>query len=167
MPCGGAYPDAVSAPAVEIVREQPDSDVASALLRRYYEELDSRFPGGFDLERTVAVSSTELVPPHGAFLAARLEGRPVGCGVVRKLAETTAEIKRMWIDPAARGHGVGRRLLGSLEQAARELGCELVQLDTSAHLVEALRLYRSSGYHDVPAYNDNPYAAHWLAKRLT
>ena len=72
----------------------------------------------------------------------------------------------MWVDPAARGLGVGRQLLTALEGAAVELGCEAVYLDTSAHLTEAIALYRSFGYEEIPAYNDNEYAALWFEKRL-
>ncbi len=146
--------------------ERPDSDLASRLLDRYFAELGVRFPEGFDPGRTVAAPGAELVPPHGAFLVARLDGRPVGCGAVRRLDARTAEIKRMWIDPAARGRGVGRRLLAALEDVARSLGCATVRLDTSAHLTEAIALYRSAGYVEIPAYNDNVYAAHWLEKPL-
>ncbi len=146
--------------------EPPDSDLATGLLDRYFSELDDRFPEGFDPSRTVAAPSAELVPPHGVFLVARLDGRPVGCGAVRRLDERTAEIKRMWIDPSVRGRGVGRGLLAALEDAARTLGCTVVRLDTSAHLTEAIALYKSAGYVPIPAYNDNSYAAHWLEKPL-
>ena len=151
---------------VEIAPERPDSETASELLALYYAELDSRFPGGFDPDRAIAVSPPELLAPKGAFLVARLDGHPVGCGSVRKLGESTAEIKRMWIDPVARRCGVGRRLLAALEAKAVELGCRSIRLDTNAHLTEAVALYRSSGYVEVPAYNDNPYAAHWFEKAL-
>lgn len=151
---------------VTITPEAPVSTLATELLRRYYEELARRFPGGFDLERTVAARPEELQAPHGSFLVARVDDRPVGCGAVRKLDETTGEIKRMWVDPAARGQGVGRQLLSALEGAAVELGCETVYLDTSAHLSEAIALYRSFGYEEIPAYNDNEYAALWFEKRL-
>lgn len=151
---------------IEIARESPESDLASVLLGRYYAELGSRFPGGFDPDRTAAAPVVELVPPRGAFLVARLDGRAVGCGAVRKLDENTAEVKRMWIEPDVRGRGVGRRLLAALEDAAIELDCRVLRLDTSARLTEALALYRSSGYHEIPAYNDNLYAADWFEKRL-
>ena len=110
---------------------------------------------------------TEFAPPHGVFLVARLEGEAVGCGAIRALDADIAEIKRMWVDPAARRLGIGRSLLSALESAAAaELGCRTVRLDTAAFLIEALPLYRSAGYSDIPAYNDNPYAEHWLEKRL-
>jgi aspartate racemase len=151
---------------LELLEAPPESEAAARLLARYYEELTVRFPGGFDVDRTVAAPSAEPCPPFGCFLIARLEGRAVGCGAVRKLDETTAEIKRMWIDPAVRGRGVGRRLLAGLESAASRLGCRLVRLDTSSHLPEALGLYRSSGYSEIPPYNDNCYAHHWFEKSL-
>ncbi len=151
---------------LELVESHPDGEVAGQLLARYYDELAGRFPGGFDVDRTVAAPGAELVPPSGCFLIARLAGRPVGCGAVRKLDEATAEIKRMWIDPAVRGRGVGRGLLGGLESAAERLGCRLVRLDTSSHLPEALNLYRSSGYEEIAPYNDNFYAHHWFEKVL-
>ena len=151
---------------IRIVREEPDIEEAEGLLRRYYGELDARLPGGFELDASGPTSVAELVSLPGAFLVTRIDGHPVGCGSVRPLGGETAEIKRMWIDPSTRGRGIGRRLLAALEEIARELSCPVVRLDTSAQLPEALALYRSSGYHDIPAYNDNPYADHWLEKLL-
>ena len=151
---------------VVVVRELPGSALAADLLARYYAELDYRFPEGFSTERTVAVAPEELVAPRGAFLVAYLGERPVGCGALRKLDLGIAEIKRMWIDPEVRGRGVGRRLLESLEETALELGCQVVRLDTSAYLPEAIALYISSGFDEIAAYNDNAYAAHWFEKRL-
>ena len=151
---------------LELLEAPADGAVAARLLARYYEELATHFPGGFDAEPSVAAPEAELRSPSGCFLIARIGGRPVGCGAVRKLDENTAEVKRMWIDPSVRGRGVGRRLLAGLESAAERLGCQLVRLDTSSHLPEALGLYRSSGYKEIPSYNDNLYAHHWFEKSL-
>jgi ribosomal protein S18 acetylase RimI-like enzyme len=151
---------------IEIAPENPESKLTGNLLQRYYEELDARFDGGFTLERTVAAPVAELSPPYGAFLVARIDGAPVGCGAVRMLTETEAEIKRMWVDPGARGRGVGKALLRALEGQAADLGGHTIRLDTSAHLAEAIALYRSSGYRSIPAYNDNEYASYWFEKTL-
>ncbi len=72
----------------------------------------------------------------------------------------------MWVDPEARGLGLGRRLLGELERQAGKAGARVVHLETNRALIEAIRLYRSSGYREVPAFNDEPYAHHWFEKEL-
>src|ERR1039457_5674932 len=147
-----------------IARVPLDSDRARDLLSSYYAELDARFPGGFDPERPVSAPGGELEPPSGAFLVVYIDGVPVGCGGVRAFDEGTAELKKMWIDPAARGRGVGRQLLEVLEKTAVELGYCTLGLDTSAHLSEAIALYRSAGYRDIAPYNDNLYAGRWFEK---
>jgi GNAT superfamily N-acetyltransferase len=73
----------------------------------------------------------------------------------------------MWIAPEARGLGLGRRLLETLESSAREGGAHLAHIETSAVLTEALSLYRSSGWVEVPPFNDEPFADHWFEKTLT
>jgi len=77
-----------------------------------------------------------------------------------------AEIKRMWISPEARGLGLGRRLLQELEACAMSAGARLAHIETSAVLTEALALYRSTGWVEVPRFNDEPFADHWLEKSL-
>jgi ribosomal protein S18 acetylase RimI-like enzyme len=72
----------------------------------------------------------------------------------------------MWLAPEARGLGLGRSLLGELERIARAAGVRVVRLETNRSLTEAIALYRSSGYREVAAFNDEPYAHHWFEKRL-
>ena len=72
----------------------------------------------------------------------------------------------MWVADAARGLGIGRRLLGELERRAPEAGVRTVRLETNRALEEAIGLYRSAGYREVEAFNDEPYAHHWFEKRL-
>jgi ribosomal protein S18 acetylase RimI-like enzyme len=71
----------------------------------------------------------------------------------------------MWVAPGARGLGVSRRLLAALEEHAAR-SSPLVRLETNAALEEAIRLYRSTGYVEVPPFNDEAYADHWFEKRL-
>jgi len=68
----------------------------------------------------------------------------------------------MWIAQAARGLGVGRRLLGELERSAREAGAVVLRLETNRALSEAIALYKRSGYVEGKAFNAEPYAHHWF-----
>ena len=158
---------------VTLERADHDDHRVVAAVRRYVGELDARFPGGF------AVTEADLVDPGGHYLLALRPGTDhgpdgavdvVGVGGVRALPSTdgvpTAEVKRMWVDPSARGSGLGRLLLGALEDLARELGHRRVLLDTHLTLGEALALYDRAGYDRVERYNLNPYAQAFFAKRL-
>ena len=78
-----------------------------------------------------------------------------------------ADAKRMWVAPAARGLGLGPRLLAELERHAREAGVRTLRLDTNRALTEALALYRSAGFREIERFNDEPHAHHWFAKSLS
>jgi GNAT superfamily N-acetyltransferase len=109
----------------------------------------------------------EVRPPAGEFFVAYLHGEAVGCGAVKHHADAPAEIKRMWLAPSVRGLGLGRRLLERLEGCARASGARVAHIETSAVLVEALSLYRSAGWIEVAAFNDEPFADHWFEKALS
>lgn len=151
---------------VSIAAEPADSPDALACVNAYFDELDARFPGGFDRATTGLIETAEVSPPYGGFLVVRAKGVARGCGAVRTLEQGVGEIKRMWLHSALRGRGAGRRLLAELEALSRGLGHEVVRLDTSRHLPEAFALYTASGYAAIPSYNDNPDADHWFEKRL-
>jgi DNA-binding MarR family transcriptional regulator/GNAT superfamily N-acetyltransferase len=146
------------------------ADPADAAARHcqgeYVAELDRRFDAGFDPARSISADDDELRPPAGLFLVATLRSEPVGCGALKFHAGAPTEIKRMWVAGTARGLGVGRRLLASLESEAAARGSEVVRLETNETLTEAIALYRSAGYREVPAFNDETYAHHWFEKRL-
>jgi DNA-binding MarR family transcriptional regulator/RimJ/RimL family protein N-acetyltransferase len=144
----------------------PGLPAAQHCLGAYYDELDRRFPSGFDAGRSRQTGVDDMRPPAGAFFLASLRGDPVGCGVLRFHPGEPTEIKRVWVAPSARGTGLGRRLMARLEQHARDQGSTVVRLDTNASLTEAIALYRSTGYREVPAFNDETYADHWFEKRL-
>lgn len=134
-------------------------------LNSYYAELVERFEEGFDPTLSSATES-DLRMPHGLLLVATLDGEPVGCGALLFHPGEPAYIKRMWISPAVRGLGLGRRLLHELEQAAREHGFTTVRLETNRALPEAIAMYRSSGYREVDRFNDEVYGHHFFAKDL-
>jgi DNA-binding MarR family transcriptional regulator/GNAT superfamily N-acetyltransferase len=151
---------------VEIGDEDPTSNDAQHCLGAYFRELDERFEGGFDAGRSIPADASDLVEPAGLLLVARLDGRPVGAGAVKFHGTEPAEIKRMWVGGPARGLGVGRRLLTELERRARNHGATTSRLETNRALTEAIALYRSTGYVEVPPFNDEPYAHHWFEKDL-
>ena len=86
------------------------------------------------------------------FLLARLRGQPVGCGALRRFDDHTAEIKRMYVTPAARRQGIARRILIELERHAREFSYRAVRLETGIQQPEAQRLYESLGYQRIAAF---------------
>ena len=156
----------VRAASCEIEEVDPGSAQALAAVGRYAAELAGRFPAGFDAGDPAA-DAPAMGAPDGRFLIGRIDGVVATCGGVRRITATRAEIKRMWVDVPWRGCGLGRRMLGALEDAARDLGYREVRLDTNATLVEAIAMYEHAGYRRIERYNDNPYAQAWFAKRLT
>jgi DNA-binding MarR family transcriptional regulator/GNAT superfamily N-acetyltransferase len=156
----------LTAQLVEIVPEDPASEAARSCLRSYFVELDARFDDGFDPDVSIRAEAEDLVLPAGLLLVAWLDGQPVGCGALKLHGREPAEIKRMWVSPSVRGLSLGRRMLRELERAAAEAGATAVRLETNQRLTEAIGLYRSSGYREVPAFNDEAYAHHWFEKVL-
>jgi DNA-binding MarR family transcriptional regulator/GNAT superfamily N-acetyltransferase len=154
------------AASVQISPVDPEHSDARYCLAEYVAELNQRSTRGFDPSVGATAMPHELRPPAGQFFVAYLQERPVGCGGVKHHAGSPAEIKRMWIAPQARGLGLGRRLLGRLEACARDGGAQVGHIETSAVLAEALSLYRSSGWVEVPRFNDEPFADHWFEKEL-
>jgi DNA-binding MarR family transcriptional regulator/GNAT superfamily N-acetyltransferase len=156
----------LTAALVEIKVVDPDNEQARHCLREYFAELERRFDNGFDPAASRPVDPDDMRPPAGVFVVARLRGEPVGCGALRFHAEQPTELKRMWVSPTVRGLGVGRRLLAELERRAAEHPGRSVRLDTNGALSEAVAMYRSAGYREVSAFNDERYADHWFEKDL-
>jgi DNA-binding MarR family transcriptional regulator/GNAT superfamily N-acetyltransferase len=156
----------LTAAAVEIRAVDPAGRDARQCIRAYFAELDRRSESRFDPATSRAAEPHEMRPPAGGFLVAYLRGEVAGCGGVKHHLGAASEIKRMWVAESARGLGIGRRLLSELEALAAESGAPAAQLDTSGLLVEAIGMYRSAGYVEVPAFNDEPFADHWFEKRL-
>jgi GNAT superfamily N-acetyltransferase len=144
----------------------PTSEPARTCLAAYYAELAARFAGGFDVARSCDPEATDMVRPRGTFLIAVADGLPVGCVGLKGSGGPVAEIKRLWVDPAARGLGLAKRLMQAAELAARDLGIRTLRLDTSSALPEALALYRRAGWVEIDRFNDDPYPDHFFEKAL-
>ncbi|MEU9777002.1 helix-turn-helix domain-containing GNAT family N-acetyltransferase [Streptomyces sp. NPDC047968] len=156
----------LTAATVTVDAVDPDHPDARHCMGAYFAELHERLSSGYDPDQSLLPDASGLRPPQGLLLLARLHGEPVGCAGLKLPEGAPAEIKRMWVAPGARRLGLGRRFLAELETRARGLGRTVLRLDSNGHLEAALALYRSCGYREVPAFNDEPYADHWFEKHL-
>jgi DNA-binding MarR family transcriptional regulator/RimJ/RimL family protein N-acetyltransferase len=156
----------IRAASVEVAAEAPNSGDARRCLDAYFSELAARFESGFDVAKDDSARADDMAGPWGLFVLARLDGDAVGCGGLKRTGKATGEIKRLWTAPSARGMGVARRVLRTLEAAARDMGLRTLRLDTNRALTEAHALYRKEGFREIARFNDNPYADHWFEKRL-
>lgn len=152
--------------AVQITPVDPEHDDARFCLEQYTRELNKRSTRTFDPTVGATVTPDEARPPAGHFFVAYLHGEPLGCGAVKHPSGAPAQIKRMWVAPEARGLGLGRRLLTTLEDCARDAGADTARIETNSDLTEALALYTTTGWEQVDAFNNEPYADRWLQKAL-
>jgi GNAT superfamily N-acetyltransferase len=107
-------------------------------------------------------------PPTGVFLIARVESQtePVGGAGLRIVAAGTGEVRRLWVDPAWRGRGIGRDLMGRLEEAACDLGLAALRLETGDKQHEAVSLYQDLGWERVFITPEGaPLPAGWIRFR--
>ena len=156
----------LGASGARIERVNPSSAEARWCVGQYFAELGRRFEVGFEPSRSIPADEAELLPPSGAFLMTMVEGAAVACGAVKTIEPGVGSLKRMWVAASMRGLGFGRRMLEALESESRSLGLTTLRLETNRALTEAIGLYRSAGYVEVPAFNADPYANHWFEKRL-
>ncbi len=156
----------LSTAEIEIQRVDPAGADAQRCIGAYFAELGRRSNGAYDPSAGVSAQPDELTPPAGLFLVSYLHDEAVGCGGVKHHPGEPSEIKRMWVAEGARGLGIARRMLAELEAEARRSGAETVRLDTNSALVEAIAMYRKSGYVEVAPFNDEPFAHHWFEKPL-
>jgi putative acetyltransferase len=150
--------------AVEIGIERADQPEVHALLAQSDRTMHELYPA----ESNHLVDVATLTRPNARFLVARLGGRAVGCGSILLEADGSAEIKRMFVAPEARGLGLGRSILDLLEAIAGQEGVEVLRLETGVRSHEALGLYRGCGYAERPpfgSYRPDPLSV-FMEKRL-
>lgn len=152
----------------EIVFEEVDyaSDIATTCLNAFAAELSARLNLEFDLKKAGDPDLSQMKHPHGTFVVARLGDMPVGCVGVKGNGGQLAEVKRMWIAPAARGLGLARRMMTAAEDAARDLGIEVLRLDTNSTLFEAVKLYQTMDWTQIDRFNNDPYPDLFFEKKL-
>ena len=130
-------------------------DEVQRLFREYVEWLgeDLAFQG---LDNELAQLPGKYAPPDGRLMLGLLDGHAVGCVAVRRLDEVVCEMKRLWVRPAWRRRGFGRRLADAIVAEARAIGYGKMRLDTLERLAGAARLYEAMGFRRIDAYYPNP-----------
>jgi putative acetyltransferase len=133
------------------------ADVATA--RALFEEYQQSL--GFSLcfqnfDQELATLPGAYAPPEGRLFLAFSGDEPAGCIALRKIGEEICEMKRLWVRPAFRGTGLGRRLVETLMADARGIGYRRIRLDTLPSMAAAQALYLALGFLDIPPYNDHP-----------
>lgn len=124
------------------------------IARQLIDELDAVMLQFYPREHMYGLHPNEERDPLLHFFIIEQDSTTVGCGAVRILDDRYAELKRMYIRPEHRGRGIARKLIRHLEQTARDLGITCMRLETGPEQIEAIGLYRSEGYADIPAYGE-------------
>ncbi|HEU4992663.1 MAG TPA: GNAT family N-acetyltransferase [Luteimonas sp.] len=142
--------------APEIVLTQADSPQLVAIARGLFLEYAQAI--GTDLEyqgfaAELAALPVPYVPPSGALLVARVDGDVAGCVGLRPLDGRTGEMKRLYVRPAYRSWGLGKRLVEAVIHAARQAGYGELRLDTLPSMASAQALYHRLGFVEIPPYN--------------
>ena len=137
-------------PMFELNIETPDLPEIRALLEAGSAYMATLYPA----ESNHMLGVDALLRPEVTFVVARLDGRAVGCGAIVQSGDGWAELKRMFVSPAARGMKLGRLLLQKLESIAAEMGATLLRLETGVKQPEALALYRSAGFVEIGPFGD-------------
>ena len=132
------------------------TSLTSATARKLLEDLDAELIGLYPDHPYPPPFGDDEASGVGSVLIAYRDRRAVGCGAVRQLDETTAELLRMYVLPSARGHGMGKLLLRALEAEAVDLGATRVVLEAGDRQPDALGLYQSHGYTRTAAWLDDP-----------
>jgi ribosomal protein S18 acetylase RimI-like enzyme len=125
----------------EIRQRYPELDIHEFTLEHDYDDVRKKFPG-------------EHIPPDGCLLIALRDNEACGCVALGKLTKTTCEMRTLYVQPACRGMGIGRKLVEAALNEARKFGYSYVRLDTLAFMASALKLYRSLGFYDIASYRD-------------
>ena len=125
----------------EIKTHYPDLDINEFTSEHTYDNIRKKFPG-------------EHVPPHGCLLIAMNDDQVCGCIALGRLSESVGEVRTLFVRPTCRGMGVGKQLVETILENARQFGYQQVRLDTLGFMHSALNLYRSFGFEDIPPYID-------------
>jgi putative acetyltransferase len=136
-------------PSLTVTLTVAPNDTIRALIAELEDILSAEYPP----EQRHGLPLEAIFQPHVRFFVATLDGAPAGCGGVA-LFDGFAEVKRMYVRPAARGQGVARAILERIEAETRGANLTVLRLETGAKQTDALRLYRRYGFTECPPFGD-------------
>ena len=165
-PSPWAFPFPALQPPLLIDRATVSDPTATQLIEELNADIMSTHAEG---NHFWTLTADDVAPGSGAFLVVRLDGEPIGCGAVRKLNEDEAELKRMYVRPAARSRKIGAVIVDALEAEARLLGVKRLLLETALYLEPALRMYERAGFTPIESYGEYVGSAdsYCMGKTLT
>ena len=136
-------------PSLAVELTTAPNDAVHLLIAELEDILSAEYPP----EQRHGLPLEAIFQPHVRFFVATLDGAPAGCGGVA-LFDGFAEVKRMYVRPAARGQGIARAILARLEAETRAANLPTLRLETGDKQTDALRLYRRYGFIDCPPFGD-------------
>lgn len=142
---GYAYPESIR----QLFTEYTDLLIAE----------DPQFCGYLKLQNfdeEIAHLETKYGLPEGRLYLAFVDGKPAGCIALRKLDSRRCEMKRLYVRPAFRGLGIGKRLTQQILEDARNIGYQQILLDTFPFLYQAIAMYQQMGFQEISIYNNCP-----------
>jgi GNAT superfamily N-acetyltransferase len=129
-------------------------DVRSADAQQLLAELTAELAALYESsDGSAGFKPEDVEAPRAAFIIARLDGHPAGCGALRPIDATTVEVKRMYTRPDFRRKGVAQAILAEMDRVALELGYSALKLQTGPRQPEAAALYERVGYYPIPRYS--------------
>jgi GNAT superfamily N-acetyltransferase len=141
--------------SVRVEALDPTDPRSQSAITQFLNEMVDRV-GADVLEIDVAQEAREDSGKNFFVVALDDRDNVVGCGSLRQIEVRVGQIRRMWVNPVLRGHGIGRRLLSALEGAAAVAGFEFIRLEVYEALNEALLLFETSGYVQVDPWEESP-----------
>jgi GNAT superfamily N-acetyltransferase len=131
-------------------------DVRSADATQLLAELTAELAALYETsDGSAGFTPDQVNVPRAAFIVARIDGHPVGCGALRPLDETTVEVKRMYTRAAYRRQGVAQAILAEVDRLALAFGYTSIKLQTGPRQPEAAALYEQVGYRRIPRFSGN------------
>lgn len=157
----------MSADPYRMVRAELTAETSRSLIAALNAELSEAYPEAG--ANHFGLDTSEVATGRGVFLLAMDGDLAVGCGALRLLEDGSGELKRMYVVPALRGRGLGRRLVAALEEEARSFGARRLVLETGVRQETALALYRAMGFRTIPLFGEyclSPDTSICLGKEL-